>query len=93
MKRPGILSKVQMLNLVLGVGVFFPSLPTKASHTEANHPNFLCCPLFGLCISWAHRLPESFVLLGSWISQEGANVHFSNVHFQRRKLLAKRPFL
>ena len=24
-KRPGVLSKVQMLNLVLGVGVFFPS--------------------------------------------------------------------
>ena len=23
-KRPGVLSKVQMLNLVLGVGVFFP---------------------------------------------------------------------
>ena len=26
-KRPGVLSKVQMLNLVLGVGVF-PLLPT-----------------------------------------------------------------
>ena len=27
-KRPGVLSKVQMLNLVLGVGVFSP-LPIK----------------------------------------------------------------
>ena len=32
-KRPGVLSKVQMLNLVLGVGVF-SLLPTKGPNRE-----------------------------------------------------------
>ena len=52
-KRPGVLSKVQMLTLVLGVGVFsllpivrvrFPHPPPAAGHhQETSIPCFQCC--------------------------------------------------
>ena len=35
-KRPGVLSKVQMLNLVLGVGGVFSLLPNSFRHFFAN---------------------------------------------------------
>ena len=38
-KRPGVLSKVQMLNLVLGVGVF-SLLPIHGVHGELSNQNF-----------------------------------------------------
>ena len=35
-KRPGVLNKVQMLNLVLGVGVFFPSSKNSEEDKRAT---------------------------------------------------------
>ena len=44
-KRPGVLSKVQVLNLVLGVGVF-SLLPSKTKHM-ANLPGYHLGPGMG----------------------------------------------
>ena len=41
-KRPGVLSKVQMLTLVLGVGVF-SSLPILASKERTKRSRSVCC--------------------------------------------------
>ena len=40
-KRPGVLSKVQMLNLVLGVGGLFPS--SKTTYFQPNGPAGVQC--------------------------------------------------